>query len=146
MKLPKNSNVKGAWLDKKTLKTGDAIKIVSEATLEEGQKGQQLVARVLVRGGDKEAKNLGINQPSKAALIEAYGDETAEWINKVVTVSVERVVIGGKRQLATYLIPEGFELTEDSGGFLVVQRIGVAPEEVNQEPREDDFKVEDIPF
>ncbi len=149
MKLPAESSVSGQWLDKSKLKDGDTIKIVSEAKLEEGQNGQQLVAKVLVKDGDKEPKNLGINKPSKRALVEVYGDDTVNWVNKKFVVQVDKTIIGGKRGYALYLIPEGYEVGEDEGGFVVVHRkpfvAGDAPT-VEYPQGDGDIDPKDIPF
>ncbi len=32
------------------------------------------------------------------------------------------MVVGGKRVTALYLVPEGFEVGEDDGGYMVVQK------------------------
>lgn len=147
MKLPAENTVSGKWLDKKELKNGDQLKIVTEATLEMGQNGEQLVAKVKVKGGDNEAKNIAINKPSRKALVAAFGDDTSLWIEKIVTAAVEKTMMAGKRGIALYLIPDGFELGEDEGGYLVVHRKPHAAEEGSQiDYPEEDIKPEDIPF
>lgn len=145
MILPKESSVNGAWIDKKGLVVGDVVKIITEPKLEEGQNGQQLVAKVKVKGSTEEPKNLAINKPSRRALVEAYGEETAAWIDKVFTVHIEKVMIGGKRSIALYLLPEGYEVAEDAGGFLVVQKIGAGLPPVSF-TGEENINPEDIPF
>lgn len=152
MKFNKSSGVGGAWLDKKEIKNGDQLKLVSEAKEEIGQNGPQVVAKARVRGGSSEAKNVALNKPTVNALIEAFGDESTNWIGKVLTATVEKTVVGGKRGVALYLAPEGFEVVEDSGGFLVVQRIGsvaitqAASTGAEVEYPEEDINPEDIPF
>lgn len=146
MKVTVNSGVGGAWLDKKSLKNGDVIKIVTEAKETVSQQGNtQLVAKVLVRGGETEAKNVAINKPSMTALVDAFGDDTVDWVNKHLSVHIEKTLIGGQRGYALYLLPEGFEVTEDDGGYLVVQRIGVSAP-AKEESADDDINPADIPF
>lgn len=115
----------GAWLDKKELKVGDVAKLVSEAVEVEGQNGPQIVAKIRVKGQD-EAKNVAVNGPTKNALIDAFGKDSKTWIGKLLTCHTEKTVIGGKRGIALYLVPEGFEVTEDAGGYVVVARKGTA--------------------
>lgn len=142
MKVSKSTG--GSWLDKKTLQTGDIAKLVSEADYVEGQNGQQLVAQCRIKGDDGEAKNVAINSPTKNAFIEAFGDDTALWMNKHLTVHVEKTMIAGKRGVAMYLVPEGYEVTEDAGGYLVIARQGAA---VGAAPApKDSINPEDIPF
>ena len=124
MKVNKST---GSWLDKKSLVTGDIIKIVSEAedvpsNLGDGS-GTQLVAKVLVKRTSKEAQNFAINAQSKNALIDAFGDDTANWKDKVVTVNIEKTIIAGKRGIAAYLIPDGMVLKESDDGFVYIGHI-----------------------
>lgn len=124
MELPPENTTVGSWLDKKLLSNGDKLRIVSEAKIETGQNGDQLVAKVRVKDKVTEPANFAINKPTRKALVEAYGSNTTAWIDKVFTVNIEKTMVAGKRGIAAYLIPQGFELSEDSGGFLIVQRIG----------------------
>lgn len=147
MKLPQESAVLGKWLDKSELKNGDQVKIVSEAKLEAGQHGEQLVAKVKLRGGDNEAKNVAINGQSRKAIVQAYGDETSNWIDKIFTVELDKTTIGGKRVLVLYLIPEEFELKEDAGGYLVIQhKPYVDTSGPTIEYPEEEINPESIPF
>lgn len=140
MKVTQSSGVSGKWIDKKSLKTGDKVKIKSEATEQPSQQGgMQLVAKLLVQG-QTEALNVAINKPSKNALIVAFGDETSNWIDKTLTAHVETAIVSGKRGIALYLLPEGFEVKEDAGGYLVVSKVG----EVDTYP--ESINPEDIPF
>lgn len=146
MKVSKSSGG-GAWLDKKTLRDGDMAKLVTEAQDVEGQNGMQLVAKIKIKGGDPEPKNLAINAPSKNALIDAFGDDTQGWMEKLLTLHTEKTLIAGKRGIAVYLIPEGYEVGEDAGGYLVIGKAGTVPKEIASHEREmsqDD--VDAIPF
>lgn len=40
-----------------------------------------------------------------------------------LTAETEKIVIGGKRVTAVYLVPEGYELGEDNG-YVITRRIG----------------------
>lgn len=148
MKVSKSSGG-GAWLDKKVLRNDDVVKLVSEAQEVEGQNGPQLVAKVRVKGSDDEAKNVSINAPTKNALIEAFGDDTKNWVNQLLTVNVEKTLIAGKRGIALYLIPEGYSVGEDAGGYLVITK-GTVAENPQKEDIENfdnqDVGVDEIPF
>ena len=138
----------GNWLDKKTLKTGDLIKLTTEAKeVPSQQGGMQVVAKCKVKGQQGES-NISINKPSKNALIVAFGDDSTNWIDKPLTVSIEKTIIAGKRGIAAYLIPEGFEVTEDEGGYVVVSKIGgQASVPLNGvEYPEEEINPDDVPF
>src|SRR5205085_1264392 len=104
-----NKSSGGAWLDKKELKGGEIVKLVTEAIEEEGQNGAQIVTKVRVKGDTGDAKKLAINGPTKNALIDAFGKDSKYWCGPLLTVHIEKTVIGGKRGIALYLVPEGFE-------------------------------------
>lgn len=141
----KSSGVAGKWIDKKVLKNGDLAKIKTEATEQPSQQGtMQWVCKLHVKG-QQEPANFAINKPSKNALIDAFGEDTNDWIDKPVTLAVEKTIISGKRGIGVYLIPEGFELGEDTGGYIVISRVGAAP---TPPPNvaEGEVDPDDIPF
>ncbi len=147
MKVSKSSGGGGAWLKKAELEDGDILKFVTEAQEIEGQNGKQLVAKCRVKDKTTESMNVAINTPSKNALIDAFGDDTKEWINKHLTVCVLPCIVGGKEGIALYLIPEGYEKTKDNNGYVVIKKIGEEKEKVDTiEYPENDIKPEDIPF
>ena len=154
MKFSMNATT-GTWLDKKILKTGDVIKLTTEAKeVPSQQGGTQIVVKCKVKDKPELGEtNISINKPSKNALISAYGDDSINWIGKILTVSIEKTLIAGKRGIAMYLIPEGYQIGEDEGGYLVITNPTI-PETVipktdeieTVEYPEDDIKPEDIPF
>lgn len=149
MKINRTGGAGGAWLKKEDLKTGDVLKLVSEAAEVESNFGKQLVAKCRVKGHAGEAANIGINNASRNALIDAFGDDTKQWVDKLLTVEVERGTVSGKRSITLYLLPEGFSVTTDAGGYVVITKGGTAPAEVVPEYPGDypaEINPEDIPF
>lgn len=147
--VSKSSGVGGKWLDKKTLKMGDQAKIKTEAIEQVSQQSgkPQLVAKLQIKG-QAEAANFAINTPSKNALIDAFGTDTLNWIDKLLTLYVMPALISGKMGMAVYLVPEGFEVKADSEGYMKVVKIGKPME---AEPTSNDYSQEevdpnDIPF
>lgn len=147
MKVQASSNIGGKWIDKKTVLSGSKAKIKTEATEQPSQQGgTQLVAKLLIQG-QTEALNVAINKPSKNALVAAFGDETMDWIDKVLTVQTEKTIVSGKRGVAMYLIPEGYELSEDVGGYVVISKIGETKEvKTPTNYTEEEINIDDIPF
>lgn len=138
----RSSSVGGKWIDKKNLRSGDIAKIKSEATEQPSQQGgMQWVAKLHVKG-QAEPANVAINKPSKNALIEAFGEDTMDWIDQPLTIQVETAIVSGKRGVAMYLIPEGFEMKEDNGGYLVIVKKGG----VIQINEEEEIDPSSIPF
>jgi hypothetical protein len=123
MEIPKSSGVGGAWVDKKELKNGDLAKLKTEALFVEGANGKQLVAKIRIKGMSED-KNVAINTPTKNALIDAFGTDSLNWVDKLLTVRVESGIFAGKRGVMLNLIPEDFEMSEDDGGYIVIKRKG----------------------
>lgn len=155
MKIHRSGGAGGAWLKKDELRNGDIIKLVSEASEIEGQNGPQLVAKCRVKGATGDAVNLALNSATRNGLIDAYGDDSKNWVDKMLTVEVEKVLIAGKRGTSLYLVPEGFSIETDAGGYVVITRDGGEPEtkSAGEDTRKapmveptDEINPEDIPF
>ena len=81
---------------------------------------------------------------SSTTGISSFGKESKDWINKSITLHPEKMNVGGKRVTALYLIPEGYELREDEGGYLIIGEIGIVKEKT-KEPNDEIPVVEDDP-
>lgn len=137
----KKTGTGGKWVDKSELKNGQRAKIVSETEPIEGQYGTQDVAKVRFEG-QNDSVNVNLNGATTNALIDAFGEDSKEWIGKVLKVQLEKMVVSGKRVTALYLIPEGYSLGEDSGGYLVISK-GDKTVQVDEETGED---LSEMPF
>lgn len=149
MQYSKSEGVRGVWLEKTIALNGLKAKLVSEVQPMEGQFGKQDVGKIQIQG-EKEVKNVNINKPTINALVEAFGSESKNWTNQVLTIRTEKMVVSGKRVIAFYLIPEGFEMMEDAGGYIVISKIGDSNVSVQKEDEivypEENSNPEDIPF
>ena len=115
------------------LKDGDIVTIQNAGQQLEGQFGTQTVFTLKTRNGDK---GLALNQKSINNLIDAFGEETGNWIGKEAKVWALRAMVSGKMQTVVYLSPEDWTMT-DEGEF-------VSP---NDKAMEDDgITDEDVPF
>jgi hypothetical protein len=152
----KTSGVSGAWVKAKDIESGIKCKLVSETepseSVWEGKTIKNNVAKIRFQGQEGEAMNVNVNKPSINALVDAFGEDSKLWIGKVLTAHTEKMLVGGKRVVALYLIPDGFAIGEDEGGYLVITRIQkVEPPEVikrQRSPEEvtEDINPDDIPF
>ena len=148
-KYSKSVSVSGNWIKGSDVVAGVKAKIKSETnpipsqfTNKDGTVKNQDVAKVLLQGS-KEAVNVGFNRATLNGLVEAFGEDSMNWIDKLLTVHAEKMNVGGKRVTALYFVPEGFELGEDDGGYIVVKRIG---ESVPTSAPTDEINPDDIPF
>lgn len=157
MKVTKSSSVRGPWAKgselsgvKSAVITTEAEDVPSNYSNKDGSPKTQLVCRVKFEGIDEE-KNFNINIPTKDALIDAFGDDTAMWMNKPLAVETEKVRVAGKAGVSVYLIPDGFEKVDDADGYVHVLRIdrdsdqtNVPNEDGDQDP--DQKALDEVPY
>jgi hypothetical protein len=154
MRYTKQTTVSGNWVKAAELKSGIRAKLVSETQPmpssfqdKDCSPKTQDVAKIRFEGMN-ETYNVSINRATLNALIEAFGEDSKEWINKYLTAQTEKMIVGGKRVTALYLIPEGFELKEDDGGYMVIARKSTETKySVVETPESiEDINPDDIPF
>lgn len=154
-KYQRPSGVRGKWVRGSEVISGTRCKLVSETTPtpsqfknKDGSVKMQDVARIRFENND-EPMNININMASIGALVEAFGEDSKDWINKYLTAVTEKMIVGGKRVTGVYLIPDGYELKDGLDGYMQVSKIGeeptTEPEVINldEEPGQDESL---IPF
>jgi len=154
----KNQSVSGAWIKGKDVVSGTKAKLVSETTPvksqfkdKDGNDKNQDVAKIRFEG-KSEVFNISLNRATIEGLIDAFGEDSKVWVNKVLTAQTEKVVVGGKRVVALYLVPDGFIMEEDGDGYMHIVNPNkkVEPKEIKEVPvveyPEDDINPDDIPF
>ena len=90
-----------SWLNAKACKDGDVIEFLNEGewrdstkfTYDDGNPVRQLVFKVKHNG---EEKNLSLIKPSRLACIDAWGDDTLEWVSQKATITLALNTQGGK--------------------------------------------------
>lgn len=150
MKYQRTNGTQGAWVKASEVVSGTKAKIVSETAPVDGNFGTQDVAKVRFQGA-QEAVNVGLNRTTINGLIDAFGDDSKSWINQILTAQTEKQTIAGKRVTVLYLVPEGFEVGEDEGGYVKIMKTGT---QVTKAVQDDDIPVietekinlADIPF
>lgn len=124
------SSVSGNWIKSGEVVSGTKAKIKSETKPipgqfqnKDGSPKNQDVAKVMLQGST-EPVNVAFNRATISALIESYGNDSKNWIDKLLTVQAEKMIVGGKRVTALYFLPEGYEVGEDEGGYMVIRKVG----------------------
>lgn len=158
MRYQKTSITQGAWVKVSDIESGTTAKIVSETNPQpsqflnkDGSVKNQDVAKVLFKGYP-EAVNVSLNRTTINGLIDAFGEDSVNWKDKELLVETEKVRVGGKAVVALYLIPKGYEKTDDESGYAVIRKIG--SESLNSEPNdeipvineEEEIDTKNIPF
>lgn len=130
----KQTSMGGAWVKAENVTNGTKCQLVSEVVPIDGQYGTQDVGKLRMEGSD-EPLNVSLNKTTLNGLVDAFGEESKNWCNQPLTIQTERMVVSGRRVTVLYLVPNGYELTEDDGGYLVVSPSidGAEPTE-NQAP------------
>lgn len=123
MKYNKTSGTGGPWLDKSQVRNGQRFAILTEAKpIEEVYKGEPNVrntVKVKVEGMS-EPQNYDLNKPTIAGLIDAFGDDSRNWIGKTLYAHTEKVRVAGRAGIMVILYAEGFKVMDDEGGYAVV--------------------------
>jgi hypothetical protein len=147
-----NKGQGGAWVDVEKLKDGGKVKLVSECTKQEsrfknkdGEPKTENVAKVRVQG-DQQTYNMRLNWATVFGLVDAFGKESKEWIDKVLTVKLVEALVGDTMRTIVYLIPEGFELAKNEEKKLEIRKIGGTPEKEDVIEYPEGPEPEDIPF
>lgn len=125
----------------------------SKFTNEDGTPKMQDVGRIKFDGLD-EPLNVNLNRATIGGLVKAFGKDSKNWINQVLSVETEDMRVAGKKVTALYLIPEGFAKVDDENGYAaIVRKVGEgeqpAPDDdiptINLDD-EKEIKLEDVPF
>ncbi len=140
----------GKWAKGADLKEGTRAKIIDEATKSEsrfkdaeGNVTMQTVCKVKFEGV-QDSMNVNLNRATVYGLIDAFGTNSLGWMNKVLTVHKEITAVAGRRVTALYLVPEGFEVSTDDNGYIVIVRAGEKPTEPIEAISE--VTEDDVPF
>ena len=127
----KQVQVFGSWAKAADLKSGMRAKIVSETNPvpsqflnKDGSVKNQDVCSVKFEGFNDNF-NVALNRATINGLVDAFGENSADWQNKPLTVETEKMRVGGKVVVALYLIPDGFERIDDSNGYAKIVHKGL---------------------
>jgi len=126
----KTSQVSGAWVKVSELKSRIKATILSETNPQpsqwlnkDGSPKTQDVAKVRFEGSP-EIVNVSLNRATINGLVDSFGEDSAKWQNKTLTVETEKMRVAGKAVIALYLIPEGYERIDDENGYAVIVKKG----------------------
>lgn len=151
----KTESIGGDWIKGKDVRSGTKAKLKTEVHPspsqfkdKDGNTQMQDIGKIMLQG-DKELKNIRVNKASISALVDAFGKNSVEWVDKLLTIETMKVQIAGKMQTAVYLIPEGYELGEDANGYVAItngtaEKVLMGDDTV--EYPEDEVNPDDIPF
>jgi hypothetical protein len=118
MKFTKKESI-GSFLKKgDDIKNGDTLIILDEGKKIEGEYGLQNV--FTVKTVDGKEGNVTFNQTSINNLIDGYGDDSKEWINKDIKTEVIKQNVQGKLTNVYYFLHPKAELNEKTGLFEIM--------------------------
>ena len=147
----KQTFVGGKWAKASEIKSGSKAKIMSETTPQpssfldkNGLPKTQDVCKVQFQGST-EAVNVNLNRATLNALVEAFGEDSADWQNKVLTVETEKVKVGGKTVFALYLLPENYKKVDDDNGYTIIVKKG-SQKPLSVEDTDEAGDLDEIPF
>ena len=125
-KYTKQISIDGSWVKAADLRTGMKAKIITETIPtpsqfkdKNGNQKNQDLCKVKFEGFN-DAFNVALNRATVNALIDAFGDDSVNWQNQVLTVETERVRVGGRAVVALYLVPQGYKKIDDENGYAII--------------------------
>ncbi len=115
MKVQKKVSV-GAFAKKgEDYQDGDIITIADEGRQVEGTFGVQSVFLVKLPSGEE--KNMTFNQTSVNNLVDAYGDESSEWVGRKAKIWLILQSVSGKMLKVVYLTHPDARMVESNNGI-----------------------------
>lgn len=93
MKVKVESAFVSAGVD---VRDGDIITFLNEGEERENERFGKVQLVVLVRLPSGAEKSLSLNNSSKRAMIEVYGDDTSAWVLKEARVNIVKQLVQGK--------------------------------------------------
>lgn len=106
----------GKWLKKgEDYKDGDILTIANEGQQVQGDYGMRTVFLMKTASGVE--ASLSFNQTSINNLIDAYGEDSLQWVGKPAKVWLILQSVSGKMQKVSYLTHPQAEIVEDAQGF-----------------------------
>lgn len=100
MILKKSAN--GQWAKAgEDIKDGDIVTILDEGTETEGEYGAQIVFKIRTASGEE--RILSFNKTSRNNLIDAYGEDTSQWVNKEAHAEVVKAMVSGSTKWVVVL-------------------------------------------
>ena len=125
-KYSKSTFLGGAWLKGAEVVTGSRCKLVGETEPQasqfkdkNGNMKMQDVSKVRFENGT-DALNISLNRATISGLVDAFGEDSKDWIGKVLTAHTEKVMVAGKRVTAVYLLADGYQVGEDENGYVKI--------------------------
>jgi len=138
----------------------DVITFLDEGQVDEsGVYGKKVVFKVKVPRQTEEL-NLSMNQSSINNLVEAYGEETSDWVGKRAKAYLVKQMVGDGMKTVMYFVGSGFALDEDfklvkttpapaAPARPVATKASASDDNIptiNSNRSDDDIRLEDIPF
>ncbi len=148
----KQKSISGTFVKGSDITSGTKCKLLTAAEPvtsqfknKDGSPKMQDVAKIKFQGNN-EIFNISLNRATLNGLVDAFGTKSEEWIDKVLTAITEKVVVGGKRVTAIYLVPDGYEMKENNEGYVEISKIG--GKDIPEFPLEDidEPEIGEIPF
>jgi hypothetical protein len=151
MRVQKVIRAQGDYAKKgEDIKDGDLVTIHDAGQIVNGDYGDRMVFKVETRNGDK---NLSFNQKSMNNLIDAFGDDTVNWVGKKAKIWMVKAMVSGKFQNIVYLSDIGWMMADDGTFFAPNGSQAVKTGSQAVKPIEDDIPViegdintNDLPF
>jgi hypothetical protein len=131
MQVQKKISVQGEWAKvRQDINDKDILTILNEGQITPGDYGDRNVFKLKTQNGEK---ILSFNQTSMNYLIDAFGNETKNWVGKEIKAWIIKINVSGKLKDVIYLTAPDWIMGSD--GFIPSPDI-----------KQDEIHPEEIPF
>ena len=134
MKYTKQEFISGNWVKGSQIQSGLKCKLVSEVKPQESQWQNkdgspkfQDVAKIKFQGINEEM-NISLNRATINGLVDAFGEDSVAWGNKVLPAVTEKARVAGKNVTMIYLLADGYEKVDDANGYAAIVKKGSTAE------------------
>ena len=142
----KNEFLGGKWVKGSEVISGTRCRLTTETNPQEsqfkdkeGNVKKQDVSKVRFEGSTEDL-NISLNRATINGLVDAFGEDSKNWISKILLAITEKIRVGGRAQTALYLVAEGYEKQDDENGFAVIVKKGTTANSTEE------ISPEDLPF
>jgi hypothetical protein len=137
MKMHKKVSVRGDFAKVgEDIRDGEVITINDAGTVISGEYGERTAFKIETRNGEKV---LSFNQSSVNNLIEAYGEDSDQWIGKAAKAWIIKTMVSGKLRNVVYLAHPDWTMLDD-GTFVPPKSAATQVEiDASEEAADEDY-------
>jgi hypothetical protein len=128
-KFKKRERLHGQWLNNKEVPNKAVLRFTDPARefpSAFGEDKTQIACHVEFENYPSDPAKpwiVALNRAVVNALVEAFGEESEDWVGQKLTSYKMQTSMNGKRGHAVYYIPEGYQLISDDNDYFAIVKV-----------------------